>query len=274
VLQRHNHDIKKSLSLLCKNAVIAGVNAFPVGLPQRNFLMEPKQRKVLIADDEPDIVEILKYNLEKEGYEIISAKDGDEALHKAKLTSPDLIVLDMMMPKKSGMEVCELLRAQSQFKETLIMFLTALNDETTQLRGFDTGADDYVSKPVSTSVFVSKVHALFRRLKPSENKTLRIGALEIDPEKFVVNYEGTEIILAKKEFELLYLLASRPGRVFLRNEILSQVWGTDVIVGDRTIDVHIRKIRQKLGIDCITTVKGVGYKFEASPFPSGGGAQA
>ena len=224
--------------------------------------MEAKHRKVLIADDEPDIVEILKYNLEKEGYEVITARDGDEALHKARQTSPNLIVLDMMMPRKSGMEVCELLRAQSQFRETLIMFLTALNDETTQLKGFDTGADDYVSKPVSTSVFVSKVNALFRRVKPSENKVIKTGALEIDPERFVVIFEGKEIILAKKEFELLYLLASKPGRVFLRNEILSQVWGNDVIVGDRTIDVHIRKIRQKLGIDCITTVKGVGYKFE------------
>lgn len=224
--------------------------------------MEAKHRKVLIADDEPDIVEILKYNLEKEGYEVITARDGDEALHKARQTSPNLIVLDMMMPRKNGMEVCELLRAQSQFKDTLIMFLTALNDETTQLKGFDTGADDYVSKPVSTSVFVSKVNALFRRVKPSENKVIKTGDLEIDPERFVVTYEGKEIILAKKEFELLYLLASKPGRVFLRNEILSQVWGNDVIVGDRTIDVHIRKIRQKLGIDCITTVKGVGYKFE------------
>ncbi|NTS39848.1 response regulator transcription factor [Flavisolibacter sp. BT320] len=224
--------------------------------------MEAKHRKVLIADDEPDIVEILKYNLEKEGYEVITARDGDEALHKARQTSPNLIVLDMMMPRKSGMEVCELLRAQSQFKDTLIMFLTALNDETTQLKGFDTGADDYVSKPVSTSVFVSKVNALFRRVKPSENKVIKTGDLEIDPERFVVIYEGKEIILAKKEFELLYLLASKPGRVFLRNEILSQVWGNDVIVGDRTIDVHIRKVRQKLGIDCITTVKGVGYKFE------------
>ncbi|MDQ3279682.1 MAG: response regulator transcription factor [Bacteroidota bacterium] len=226
--------------------------------------MEAKNRKVLIADDEPDIVEILKYNLEKEGYEVLTAKDGDEALHKAKQASPHLIVLDMMMPKKSGMEVCELLRAQGQFKDTLIMFLTALSDETTQLRGFDTGADDYVSKPVSTSVFVSKVNALLRRVKPSDNKILKAGALEIDPERFVVKLEGKEIILAKKEFELLYLLASKPGRVFLRNEILSQVWGNDVIVGDRTIDVHIRKIRQKLGIDCITTVKGVGYKFEVT----------
>jgi len=224
--------------------------------------MDFKAKKVLIADDEPDIVEILKYNLEKEGYQVITAKDGNEAVDKAKQSQPDLVVLDMMMPGKNGVEVCEILRAQTQFRDTLIMFLTALSDEATQLKGFDTGADDYISKPVSTNVFVSKVNALFRRVKKPENKTLQIGSLTIDPEKFVIEYEGQEIILAKKEFELLYLLGSKPGRVFLRNEILSQVWGNDVIVGDRTIDVHIRKIRQKLGIDCITTVKGVGYKFE------------
>jgi two-component system alkaline phosphatase synthesis response regulator PhoP len=224
--------------------------------------MEPKGRKVLIADDEPDILEILKYNLVKEGYSVSTAKDGDEALDRAKKTAPDLIVLDMMMPKKSGMEVCEILRAQAMFKDTLIMFLTALSDETTQLKSFDTGADDYVTKPISTSVFVSKVNALLRRLKLPDDKTIQVDGLVIDPEKFMVNFEGKDIALAKKEFELLYLLASKQGRVFLRNEILSQVWGNDVIVGDRTIDVHIRKIRQKLGVDCITTVKGVGYKFE------------
>jgi two-component system alkaline phosphatase synthesis response regulator PhoP len=224
--------------------------------------MDNMSRKVLIADDEPDIVEILKYNLEKEGYQVVTAKDGDEAIDRAKHTHPDLVVLDMMMPRKNGMEVCEILRAQADFKDTLIMFLTALSDESTQLRGFSTGADDYVSKPVSPMVFVSKVNALFRRVKKKENNIITINSLIIDPEKFVVEYEGREIILAKKEFELLYLLATKPGRVFLRNEILSQVWGNDVIVGDRTIDVHIRKIRQKLGVDCITTVKGVGYKFE------------
>ncbi|RYZ30643.1 MAG: response regulator transcription factor [Chitinophagaceae bacterium] len=224
--------------------------------------MDAKGRKVLIADDEPDILEILKYNLEKEGYSVTTAKDGNEALDKAKQSQPDLIVLDMMMPKKSGMEVCELLRAQTAFKETMIMFLTALSDETTQLKGFDTGADDYVTKPISPSVFVSKVNALLRRVKPTETKNIQVGSLVIDPERFLVAFEGKEILLAKKEFELLYYLASKPGRVFLRNEILSQVWGNDVIVGDRTIDVHIRKIRQKLGVDCITTVKGVGYKFE------------
>ncbi len=224
--------------------------------------MDGKGRKVLIADDEPDIIEILKYNLEKEGYSVISAKDGDEALEKARLTQPELIVLDMMMPKKNGMEVCEILRAQVAYKDTLIMFLTALSDEATQLKGFSTGADDYVTKPVSPNVFVSKVNALFRRIKKPDHQIITVNNLIIDPEKFMVEYEGKDIVLAKKEFELLYLLATKPGRVFLRNEILSQVWGNDVIVGDRTIDVHIRKIRQKLGIDCITTVKGVGYKFE------------
>jgi len=218
--------------------------------------------KVLIADDEPDILEILKYNLEKEGYHVSTAKDGNEALDKAKQYQPDLIILDMMMPKKNGLEVLELLRLQPSFKETLIMFLTALNDENTQLRSFTTGADDYISKPVSTNVFVSKVNALFRRVKKHENNKVVVDELIIDPERFLVEHKGHEIILAKKEFELLYLLAKRPGRVFLRNEILSEIWGNDVIVGDRTIDVHIRKIRQKLGLDCITTVKGVGYKFE------------
>lgn len=219
-------------------------------------------RKVLIADDEPDIIEILKFNLEKQGYDVVTAKDGDEAFDRAKQHRPDLIVLDMMMPKKNGIEVLELLRLQPAFKDTLIMFLTALNDETTQLRGFSTGADDYVSKPVSPSVFVSKVNALFRRVKQSGSNKIIIDDLVIDPERFIVEYKGQEITLAKKEFELLHLLASKSGRVFLRNEILSEVWGNDVIVGDRTIDVHIRKIRQKLGVDCITTVKGVGYKFE------------
>lgn len=219
-------------------------------------------KKVLIADDEPDILEILKYNLEKEGYQVITAKNGDEALEMARQTQPPLIILDMMMPKKSGMEVCEILRTQPSFRETLIMFLTALSDENTQIKAFGIGADDYVSKPVSPSVFVSKVNALFRRVKKKDAGIIQMDQLTIDPEKYLVIFEGKEIVLAKKEFELIYLLASRPGRVFLRNEILSQVWGNEVIVGDRTIDVHIRKIRQKLGIDCITTVKGVGYKFE------------
>jgi two-component system alkaline phosphatase synthesis response regulator PhoP len=224
--------------------------------------MDDQARKVLIADDEPDIIEILKYNLEKEGYQVIPARDGAEAIDKAKETHPDLVVLDMMMPKKNGVEVCEILRAQKEFKDTMIMFLTALSDEATQIKSFDTGADDYVTKPISPNVFVSKVNALFRRMNKPGGKLITIKDLTIDPEQFKVIYQGNDVILAKKEFELLYLLASKPGRVFLRNEILSIVWGNEVIVGDRTIDVHIRKIRQKLGVDCITTVKGVGYKFE------------
>ncbi|MDF2381545.1 response regulator transcription factor [Nostoc ellipsosporum NOK] len=224
--------------------------------------MEAKSRKVLIADDEPDILEILKYNLSGEGYEVITAKDGDDAIEKAKRTQPDLVVLDVMMPRKTGVEVCQILRAQPAFKDTLIMFLTALNDETTQVKGLETGADDYVSKPVSPKVFLSRVNALFRRIHKPDGRVLRIENIVIDPEKFVVQVDGKDLVLAKKEFELLYLLALKPGRVFLRNEILNAIWGNEVIVGDRTIDVHIRKIRQKLGIDCITTVKGVGYKFE------------
>ena len=225
--------------------------------------MDTNTRKVLIADDEPDILEILKYNLVAEGFEVITAKDGDEALEKARRTEPDLVVLDVMMPKKSGVEVCQIMRNQPMFKETLIIFLTAVNDEGTQIRGLETGADDYVSKPISPKVFISRVNALFRRLNKKEVRVLEIGNLRIDPERFMVQVDGRDLVLAKKEFELLHLLAQKPGRVFLRNEILNQVWGNEVIVGDRTIDVHIRKIRQKLGIDCITTVKGVGYKFES-----------
>jgi two-component system, OmpR family, alkaline phosphatase synthesis response regulator PhoP len=225
--------------------------------------MESKGKKILIADDEPDILEIIQYNLQKEGYDVVTAKDGDEALVRAKSQNPDLIILDIMMPRKNGVEVCEILRSQPAFKSTLIIFLTALNDESSHIRGLETGADDYVSKPISPKVLVSRVNALFRRIyKETGDKVLQFDGLVIDPVKFEVIVDGRSVTLAKKEFELLYLLAARPGRVFLRNEILNQVWGNDVIVGDRTIDVHIRKIRQKLGMDCITTVKGVGYKFD------------
>jgi two-component system alkaline phosphatase synthesis response regulator PhoP len=225
--------------------------------------METTPKKILIADDEPDILEIVGYNLSREGYQVTTAKDGDEALAKAKTVKPELIILDIMMPKKNGVEVCELLRAKPAFKDTLIIFLTALSDESSHVKGLETGADDYVSKPISPKVLLSKVNALFRRVKPEQGMTvIRTGNLEIDPVKFEVTVDGRPATLAKKEFELLYMLASKPGRVFLRNEILNQVWGNEVIVGDRTIDVHIRKIRQKLGIDCITTVKGVGYKFD------------
>lgn len=225
--------------------------------------MDPKGKKILVVDDEPDILEIIGYNLTAEGYEVLYAKDGEEALTKAKESMPDLIILDVMMPRRTGMEVCRLLRAQEAFNVTLIIFLTALNDELSHVKGLEFGADDFISKPVSPRVLVTKVNSLFRRVnKAEDNPVLQAGGLTIDPSRFVVDFEGRQIVLAKKEFELLYLLASRPGRVFLRNEILSQIWGADVIVGDRTIDVHIRKVRQKIGIDCITTVKGVGYKFE------------
>lgn len=255
-------NIKLSLSL-CKRAISNFTsNLIHIRFAQTFLNMETKARKVLIADDEPDILEILKYNLANEGYDVITAKDGEEAIEKARRTQPDLVILDVMMPKKTGVEVCEILRTQAVFKDTLIIFLTAVNDEGTQIKGLETGADDYLSKPISPKVFLSRVNALFRRLNKKEASVLTIDNITIDPERFIVKVGEEEIVLAKKEFELLYLLAQKPGRVFLRNEILNQVWGNDVIVGDRTIDVHIRKIRQKLGIDCITTVKGVGYKFE------------
>jgi two-component system, OmpR family, alkaline phosphatase synthesis response regulator PhoP len=221
-------------------------------------------KKILIADDEPDILEIIQFNLQTEGYEVVAAKNGDEAFEKAKKFLPDLIMLDIMMPGKNGIEVCNMLRKLPEFKETLIVFLTAMSDENTEIKGLESGADDYLTKPISPKVLLSKVTALFRRVNFTQNNKgiVKIGDLTIDREKYNVRFKDEDIVLARKEFELLSLLASKPGKVFLRNEILSQIWGTEVIVGDRTIDVHIRKIRQKLGLDCITTVKGVGYKFE------------
>ena len=218
--------------------------------------------KILIADDEPDILEIVSYNLSSEGYEVFCARNGNEAIEMAKKILPSMIILDVMMPYKNGIEVCNILRMQPQFKETVIIFLTALNDENSEVRGLESGADDYIAKPISPKVLVSKVTALFRRVTKETESILHLGDLSIDREKYSVGYKGSSITLARKEFELLSLLASKPGKVFLRNEILHSVWGTEIIVGDRTIDVHIRKIRQKLGLDCIRTVKGVGYKFE------------
>jgi two-component system alkaline phosphatase synthesis response regulator PhoP len=224
--------------------------------------MQTKDRKILIADDEPDILEIVSFNLEAEGYEVFIAKNGDEAIDVAKKTQPDLIILDVMMPKKNGFEVCNILRSQLEFKETLIIFLTALNDETTEIKGLNTGGDDYITKPISPKILISRVNALFRRVTKESTGIVQIGDLQIDRERYNITYKNEQIILARKEFELLAFLTSKPHKVFLRNEILNHVWGSDVIVGDRTIDVHIRKIRQKLGDDCITTVKGVGYKFQ------------
>jgi two-component system alkaline phosphatase synthesis response regulator PhoP len=219
-------------------------------------------KRILIADDEPDILEIISYNLTKEGYEVKTASDGKSALEKVQSFKPDLVILDIMMPGMSGVEVCRILRTKPDLNDMLIIFLTALSDEPSEIKGLETGADDYISKPISPKVLISRVNAIFRRLQKEDDKAIKLGDLVIDPSKFMVSWVGKDISLAKKEFELLFLLASKPGKVFLRNEILSKVWGTEVIVGDRTIDVHIRKIRQKMGVDCVTTVKGVGYKFD------------
>lgn len=218
--------------------------------------------KVLIADDEPDILEILSYNLSKEGYEVKTALNGFDAKTIAKTFNPDLIILDAMMPGMNGFEVCQKLRSLPEFKQTLIIFLTALGDDNSEIRGLEAGADDFLTKPVSPKVLMSKVQSLFRRIGMEDSKVMTIGNMKIDREKFLVTVGDKEIVLPRKEFELLALLASKPGKVFLRHEILDNVWGTEVIVGDRTIDVHIRKIRQKLDMDCIVTVKGVGYKFQ------------
>ena len=216
----------------------------------------------MIADDEPDILEIVSFNLQSEGYEVLVASNGDEAISQAKKHLPDLIILDVMMPRKNGFEVCNILRLQPAFRDTIIIFLTALNDEPTEIKGLETGADDYIAKPISPKVLISRVNALFRRISKETDQLLQFGDLVINRENYNVTYKNEEIILARKEFELLALLTSKPQKVFLRNEILNLVWGSDVIVGDRTIDVHVRKIRQKLGDDCIVTVKGVGYKFQ------------
>ncbi|HEX5151809.1 MAG TPA: response regulator transcription factor [Parafilimonas sp.] len=227
--------------------------------------MNPRDKIILIADDEPDILEIVSYNLLKEGYTVYTAKDGNDALNKASLINPDLFILDILMPYKNGVEVCKILRAQPKFKDALIVLLTALSDELSHIKGLDSGADDFITKPISPKILISRVNALFRRTQKEENEIITAGNITIDASKYAVSVNGHSVMLAKKEFELLHLLAAKPGRVFLRNEILEQVWGNEVIVGDRTIDVHIRKIRQKLGVNCISTIKGVGYKFDYEP---------
>ncbi len=226
--------------------------------------MEVLPGKILIVDDEPDIVEFITYNLKGKGYLTATAKDGVEAIRKARDFHPDLILLDIMMPNKDGIETLRDLRKMPDFEDTAIIFLTARSDEKSEIEGLNLGADDFISKPIKPELLSTRIGAALRRFRKDEEheQKLVFGELEINKTKYTVTYQGKEILLAKKEFELLSLLASKPGRVFLRNEILQRVWGTDVIVGDRTIDVHIRKIRQKVGIDLITTVKGVGYKFE------------
>lgn len=222
--------------------------------------------KILIVDDEPDILEFLEYNLTKEGFNVVTAADGEEALKVAEKEKPDLIILDIMMPKIDGVEVCRQLRAKPAFDHTLIAFLTAREEDYSQIAALDVGGDDYITKPIRPRVFVSRIKALLRRAdKQNEFKDsgiISVGDLSIDKERVTVTRAGEEIELAKKEFELLYLLVSKPGKVFSREEIFNKIWGSDVIVGNRTIDVHIRKLREKIGENYIKTIKGIGYKFE------------
>jgi two-component system alkaline phosphatase synthesis response regulator PhoP len=221
-------------------------------------------QKILLVDDEPDILEMIGFNLEREGFEVYTAPNGRKALELARTHLPDLILLDVMMPEMDGMETCRELRDDARLKNTIIAFLTARNEDYSQIAGFDAGADDYISKPIKPRVLVSRVKALLRRGVPTTAEVPKrdLSGIVIDKERYVVYKDGVELSLPKKEFELLALLASQPGRVFTRENILSSVWGNDVIVGDRTIDVHIRKLREKLGDDFFKTIKGVGYKFE------------
>tara|TARA_B100001057_G_C22662123_1_gene876369 strand:+ start:292 stop:969 length:678 start_codon:yes stop_codon:yes gene_type:complete len=223
--------------------------------------MQKEKIKILIVDDEPDILEILKLNLQSEGYKVSTAENGKKALKKVDKINPDLIVLDLMMPIMDGIETCERLRLDSRYKNTLIMFLTARAEDYSQIAALDVGADDYITKPVKPRVFLSKIKSLLRRKLEPNDSILKYGDLSIDPEEYKVILSGKEIILPKKEFELLFLLASKPKKIFKREKIMSTIWGYDVVVGDRTIDVHIRKLREKIGEKYFKTIKGVGYKF-------------
>jgi len=225
--------------------------------------MNEKDIKILLVDDEPDILEIVSYNLSNEGYQIITASNGLSAIKKAKKEKPHLIILDVMMPEMDGIEACENIRNIPELNNTIITFLTARGEDYSQVAGFDAGADDYITKPIKPKLLVSKVKALLRRLKEEdvESAVVTIGDLIIDRDAYKVTLNDQDIILPRKEFELLSLLTSNPGKVFKREEILDRVWGNEVVVGDRTIDVHIRKLREKIGDDSFKTVKGVGYKF-------------
>lgn len=227
--------------------------------------MKKKDIKILLVDDEPDILEIVGYNLSQEGYKILKATNGKEAVELAKKELPNLIILDVMMPEMDGIEACEQIRNIPALEQVIITFLTARNEDYSQVAGFDAGADDYITKPIKPKLLISKVKALLRRFKEektSDSKTLIVGSIEINREEYKIVHHGIEIVLPRKEFELFYLLASKPGKVFNREEILEKVWGNEVVVGGRTIDVHIRKLREKIGEEYFKTLKGVGYKFE------------
>jgi len=226
--------------------------------------MNESNYKILLVDDEPDIVEFLSYNLKKEGYTVFFANNGRDAVEIAKKEHPHLIILDVMMPDMDGIETCREIREVKEIKDVLIAFLTARSEDYTQIAGFEVGADDYITKPIKPRVFISRVKALLRRLHSNQTleTSIEFGEIKIDKEKHVIFKGDTEINLPKKEFKLFSLLSSKPGKVFTREYILEQVWGDEVVVGDRTIDVHIRKLREKIGEDYFKTVKGVGYKFD------------
>ena len=226
--------------------------------------MKKKHTKILLVDDEPDILEILEYNLQQEGYQVFKANNGKEGLTQAKTHKPHLIILDVMMPEMDGIEACEKLRGMPELNNTVIAFLTARSEDYSQVAGFEAGADDYINKPIKPKVFLSKVKSLLRRFKdplPEDPDNIKIGNLFINREEYKVSVGKKDMLLPRKEFELLALLASKPGKVFKREDILDRVWGNEVVVGGRTIDVHIRKLREKIGDDKFKTVKGVGYKF-------------
>lgn len=227
--------------------------------------MKKTSTKILIVDDDPDIIEILTYNLSNEGYNVKSAVNGVEALKKAKKFIPDIILLDVMMPEMDGIEACSNLREIESLSKSMIIFLSARGEDFTQIAAFDAGADDYINKPVKPKILLKKISSISRRILSENNNTSNIivGSLVIDRESYSVTLEKDEIALPRKEFELLYLLASKPGKVLTRDEIMFKVWGTQVVVGDRTIDVHVRKLREKIGEKYIKTIKGVGYKFKA-----------
>jgi len=227
--------------------------------------MSNTKHKILIVDDEPDIRELIEYNLKKEGYQVYTASNGQEGVAEAKRVLPDLIILDIMMPKMDGIEACRILRSMNDFKNTFMVFLTARSEEYSEIAGFNVGADDYIAKPIKPRALTSRINAILRRNVQSDieiDNKLEIGDLVIDREAFLVFQRGEKVVLAKKEFELLYLLASKPGKVFTREVILKNIWEDSVVVTNRTIDVHIRKLREKLGDKYVSTVKGVGYKFE------------
>ncbi len=226
--------------------------------------MENKDYTILLVDDEPDILEFLGYNLKKEGFQVHTALNGREAITRAASLHPHLIILDVMMPEMDGIETCRELKTNPELSRTIIAFLTARSEDYSQLAGFDAGGDDYIAKPIKPSLLISRVKALLRRYHITEEQTdaYRIGNLQIDRERFLVLRNGEKVVLPKKEFELLSLLTSKPNKVFTREEIFAAVWGPNVVVGDRTIDVHVRKLREKIGVEHIKTVKGVGYKFE------------